>query len=778
LGIAPKRGPKQEEFPEKPGDLASALDPDFDNSSVPRRKSRRVSSMLARADLSASNDRSAFSDLATGHHNAVRRGESNGNQHGRTSNGAFGGLNGQNFSQTNHFNHSINSVVEAPVDELLDELRAGGDFEGFHNMGLDDEVFDSLRQEIVLTQVWSVPAEHTNVRYSSQHMPAKSQFKIFTLCAPASTVDDEQGNTIVICVLDPDERRLLVLTLYTKNQKSPMMGLNEHRTASTSEDDVTVISQGNVMRAKQIIDACRLDDGNISRILVLTETPDGYGELSLQAPWSVLMKVPLPGKFTISNVGSLSLDAMPSSRRERGLKRVLSTGPRGLHGLRNAKPQGLVDLVDDEGKMHQLHILMQPKNPHVRMIIEVCRAVVPGSRGGEGILVTWWNVMQWLRLESIDAEDLEWTALVISLFSMVLGLSDALEPVHNRTSVKRKSRSILLRSSSGVDLESWEIMRSKESSNGNPSPPWSGHQGWQWLSDGEGRDLQPKNDSGPHATFLPVSSEAGGFLRKHAKLASEFVSSTLGQSSIPGILPSVGDANPENRKAALVDIFVGLHLLHEERKLDTATAESFSTGCVSLTPVLCQIARWIGWTNWAAAYDVEDASMSGLDYDAGSPVESSPHEPFGCPSIYEWIQACLTKHVLMPFPTLPEIVATRLSKPLNNTREWSKLTPRTFMFAQFFSSIQSNWSPAQFVEALSSAGMNIQLLETLPEAVLAPLQEAILLCQAEPPTTWSKKLLAMVGREDVNMLLTPGQRPRQCQATLLVSVNPCENRIY
>lgn len=771
LGVAPKRATKQEDKMEHPADLVSALDPDFDNAVTPRRKSRRVSSMLARADLSASHDRSAFSDLATGHHNVTaRRGESLGSQHGRTSIGAFAAVNSQSFSQGNHLNQSINSLLEAPVDELLDELRAGGDFEGFHNMGLDDDEFDALRQEIVLTHVWSVPAEHTNVRYSSQHTPAKSQFKIFTLSAPPSTVDEQQGNTIVICVLDPDERRLLVLTLYTKTHKTAKIDLNER-----SEKDVTVVSPGLVTRAKGVIDACRLDDGDISRILVLTETPDGYGELSLQAPWSVLMKVPLPGKFTISNIRNLSLDATPSARREGGFKRVLSKGPRGLHGLRNAKPHGLVDLIDDEGKMHQLHILMRPRNPHVRTIIDVCRAVVPGSRGGEGVLVTWWNVMQWLRLESIDAEDAEWTAVVITLFSMVLGLGNTLKPVQNRTHAKRKSRSSLLRSSSGADLESWEIMQSQEASNGNPSPPWSANQGWRWLSEEERQDFGSKNDPDSHAPiFIPASSERATFLRKHVTLAREFVSSTLGQSSIPGTLPTVGNASPESRKAALVDIIIGLHLIHEEQKLDTTRADSFSTGVASLAPVLSQIARWIRWTNWINVYDVEEVSMLGVDFDAGPQVESPPQEPFGCPSIYEWIQASLSNRALMPFLTLPELVATRSSKPLGDSREWSSLTPRTILFAQFFSSMQSKWSSAQFVEALSSAGMDIHLLETLPEAVLAPLQEAIVQCQTEPPTTWSKALLAMVGREDVNMLLTPGQRPRQLQSTLLVSEKQSE----
>ena len=88
---------------------------------------------------------------------------------------------------------------------------------------------------------------------------------------------------------------------------------------------------------------------------------------------------------------------------------------------------------------------------------------------------------------------------------------------------------------------------------------------------------------------------------------------------------------------------------------------------------------------------------------------------------------------------------------------------------QFFASMQVDWSSSQFVEALSGAGMDLLLLETLPEAVLAPLQEAIVQCQTEPPTAWSKDLLTIVGREDVNMLLSPGQRPRNIQPTLLVS---------
>jgi len=608
----------QDESRDKVSDFASTLDPDFENTAIPRRKSRRVSSMLARADLSASHERSAFSELATGlQHSTARRAESLGSQHPRTSIGTYATANGPSFHQASHFNSSLNSYLEAPVDELLDELRAGGDFEGFHNMGLDDEEFDGLKQEVIFTKVCNVSAEHTNLRYSSQHLPASTQCKIFTLVAPPSAADDKQGNTIVICALDSDEKKLLVLTLYTQTHKADIDLPPSHVSGMKSERDITVVSLGRTMRANKVIDACRIDDGLVSRILLLTETPDGYGELTLQAPWCELMKVPLPPKFAISNIRDLSHNPTPRAKREGGFKRVLSQGPRALRGLRNSKPRGLVDLVDDEGKMHQLQIILQPRNPHVCKILEVCRSVLPGSRGGEGILNGWWNVMQWLRLESIDAVDAEWTALIIVLFSMVLSLGNLSKPAKHHTHAKRKSRGGFLRSSSGAhsDLESWEVMQEQEASNGNPLPSWVNNSGWKWLTDND-TGLQDKDSESP-SLFLSNGSDRGSFVRKHVKLAREFASTKFGQNAISSCLPTSGDRGIESRKAALIDTFICLHLFREEQRLDTTAADSCSTGVASLSPVLAQVATWLGWQNWVRHYKFEDASLLDMDYDNG-----------------------------------------------------------------------------------------------------------------------------------------------------------------
>jgi anaphase-promoting complex subunit 1 len=154
-----------------------------------------------------------------------------------------------------------------------------------------------------------------------------------------------------------------------------------------------------------------------------------------------------------------------------------------------------------------------------------------------------------------------------------------------------------------------------------------------------------------------------------------------------------------------------------------------------------------------------------------SSVEPAISEPYECPSIYQWIQSCFTTLHGAQFITFPALLSARapsLAREARHLEQWTRLTPRTLLFEKFFGLMQPNWSSIQFVEALAEAGMDTLLLETLPEAVLGPLREALVQCQMEPPTTWSKDLLAIAGREDVNMLLTPGQRPKHTQSSLLV----------
>ena len=101
----------------------------------------------------------------------------------------------------------------------------------------------------------------------------------------------------------------------------------------------------------------------------------------------------------------------------------------------------------------------------------------------------------------------------------------------------------------------------------------------------------------------------------------------------------------------------GLHLLREEQKLDIASADSLDAGVASLTPILAQMCRWLGWAKWVAAYDVEDASMSGVAFESTAIVDIP--QPFDPPAIYDWIEGCLLTRKAAPFLTLGDIIASR-----------------------------------------------------------------------------------------------------------------------
>lgn len=124
----------------------------------------------------------------------------------------------------------------------------------------------------------------------------------------------------------------------------------------------------------------------------------------------------------------------------------------------------------------------------------------------------------------------------------------------------------------------------------------------------------------------------------------------------------------------------------------------------------------------------------------------------------------------MPLITISDILSRSLKFSANYSQDRCKrITPRTLIFKRFFELVSTDWLPAQIVESYYFAGGNALILETLPEAILAPLQEAIIYCQSAPPSNWSENLLALIGREDVNMSLTPGQKLRVTQPKISVS---------
>uniref|UniRef100_A0A0D2XUX7 Anaphase-promoting complex subunit 1 N-terminal domain-containing protein n=1 Tax=Fusarium oxysporum (strain Fo5176) TaxID=660025 RepID=A0A0D2XUX7_FUSOF len=753
----PGKRPRKSERLEKPMiDLVSSLEQqDKEGSGVARRSSRRVSSMLARADLSASHERAILPDQPLlSSHVGARRHESQGS-HARLS---------ANYAHQIH--PSLSSLLAAPFYEGLDE--------GFHNMGLDDHEFDGLQHEILFTKLHSVPMNNSNVRYSDQ--PARTQTKVFILVAPPFAIDGHDQSQLLIGIQDATERRLQLLTLELGIQRGTNMGAKPGK--KNIPDGTTVVATVVDRRhAQNVVDSCKLMDGDHSAILILSESMDGRHELSTQAPWSVLTKISLSLLF-VDNTRSLQYRGRVVDRDVTQRKsEVIDFSNGSIVGVRHPRQGGIVDVVDAEGRLHELRIQLEPRSPHVRRVLDVCRSILPHALG-EHIFAGWLHCMQWIGGHDETSTDIEWSAMTILLLSLFLSLGRTdTKPFPKTRQLPRRRRHPSGSFGSIKESEDWGSLEKAETSNSLGCPTWMMNGGWQWALDEDGDDSGDENLS---TTFIS----------KHISMAKEYMVSILGETAFgaAGYMPTALGKSMESRRKVAVDVFMGLHLLLEEEKLDIMTPEFRPPGRADLRVIMCQIARWLKWPSFIAIYeagiqeDVDQRHDSGIFVNRlcdakltiGSDLNLRPAipQPPVRPDVVNWIQSRLTGERRVPYITPADVyyAGSQLSEAeKSQDRRWESILPRTLMFKQFFKFMKPSTSAVQMVEAMRDAGITPLILDTLPEAILSPLRDAISLCQPHPPTSWSKDLLELVDRRDISLILAPGKQPKPSASKILFS---------
>ena len=169
--------------------------------------------------------------------------------------------------------------------------------------------------------------------------------------------------------------------------------------------------------------------------------------------------------------------------------------------------------------------------------------------------------------------------------------------------------------------------------------------------------------------------------------------------------------------------------------------------------------------NWSCKVDDRANRFADLNLRPGIP------QPPVRPDIIDWIQSRLTGDRRVPYITPADVyyTGTRLSEAEKlQDKRWEATVPRTLMFKQFFGFLKPSTTAVQMVEAMRDAGITPLVLDSLPEAVLIPLRDAISLCQPLPPTSWSKDLLELVDRKDISLILAPGKRPKPSVSKILV----------
>lgn len=140
--------------------------------------------------------------------------------------------------------------------------------------------------------------------------------------------------------------------------------------------------------------------------------------------------------------------------------------------------------------------------------------------------------------------------------------------------------------------------------------------------------------------------------------------------------------------------------------------------------------------------------------------------------ILTWIQGHLAASRGTEYPTLSDLYANATRDDLGGRlrgRLWTRLTPRTLMFEKLFARLGATTHRTEAVVAMHECGFTPQILETLPESILTPLQDMISLCQPNPPPSWPKDLLALVSRTDISSVLQPTKTWRVVGSDIKVS---------
>lgn len=558
----------------KSDDIALALGEENEGDKI-RRQSRRVSSLLARADLSASHERTTFAEQAIPSSHAESRRMTG--ARARQS----GGPGPLNLSTTHSMNN-LGNLLETPTpDDLLDELG------GFHDMGLEDHSFDGLTREILFTKVHSVAMDNSNVRYSLSNQPARAQSKVFIVDAPPFATDENGKRDLLICIQDKLDKRLQLLPLRVECQPKPEISTRDG-TGVDGELVIIKITPDVLRRAHNVVDSCKVFDGDQAMILILSENTAGQRELSIQAPWSAMSTLALPTLYA-DNLGSLEYVGTHVNREVKGRRSVgTNLSASDITKIRHSRTSGVVDLEDQSGDTHRIQIQLQPRNAQVRSVLQVCQSVLP-VEFSEKLLAGWWQIFKWIGDQDVDVPNMEWSSLVIEILSLFLSLSPDLSLATSRSTPRR-------RKSLDPSTATWEKMNTFAAPNASAFPPWMQSHAWRWVLETETPNFTPTQSAPGHEDFLTG----------HIRLAKLFMSSTTGQAAFgsAGYLPTAPSQSPEDRGRAAWGIAYGLHLLLEEQKLDVMIPEYSSLGRANVRVLLCQICSWLGWHDLMALHQL------------------------------------------------------------------------------------------------------------------------------------------------------------------------------
>ena len=710
---ASSRKPTRQEEEEA---MASQMDPDYQlvASQQTARESRRISSL--NADVRASQNMTNPGSVgAGGRRNASfggpneRRSLGHRKSRGSTPASVFSrslGLDDDMMDLDSSLDPDGDETVEAVVRHVRATFEAAGADSIFS--GADKE----FKREVVVRKLHSFPL-------ASQSPPTESAFGRLRVAM--------LGDQHLLSTREEQRINVYVHDVATKNLQCLRLSV-KHRTlwpelAKSSRIAIPVVDAD--VRLGQCTDIVKIKDGLVQGLLLA----DRGLILSLddQTPLPISVSAPYRMYDTFhvfSTNGQVDRDV--------GKNRILEGLPRGTLELRHPGSSGRYDEVGKDGICHRREIRLWPKDAYIGQLLQVLRSTMPAEQA-DAVPGVWRLAYASIfthseRLVGTRAS-LEVAAFVTTVLSFTLHLID------ERARAALNLSRVAAGKQKTTGIGSLRLQREERGLNLSTRYPWS------WMS-----ELSPTSAYSP--TAQGQEAEKDQLLIVAASLADELL-----QSGGPWMSKRSLSLSP----SSVVRLMLGLHIFGEEQKL--CTLSSGGLGRPAIAALIAQLGSWLGIRSWSYAsgqyYELEDASEEQWVFMKSTPrfLEQMPlmEEPVG---VLQWFECALMTRSGERYPCLADVVALDSSLLLSDaSRETlANMTPRIRALSKTLVSTAGLNTPAvATVELMARHHITGETLETLPESIAASFKEAISKCERHPPTTWSRNLLDLVGREDLDI---------------------------
>ncbi|CAI6338831.1 unnamed protein product [Periconia digitata] len=767
--------------------LTSQLNPAFDPARQPN-ESRRVSSLLSRAELSTSFDRTAFQDLATQRHSlgGSFNASFGASQRSRHSLGnerlSFGGFNpsrhrastpGSMTSRLSLGGASVDDTFDETMDDTFDTIEDYDELDDLFaplDAGTAQDSMESLRKEMIMSVVTEIPVQSFlkpgRFALDDPTVEPKSSSKVFSMTAPFNSATLHERKLYMYIVHSSLEHPLECELAISRKRLSPSASTTPANMQTTAPRYACVPRFIQVQELKGTRDAVKISDGYAERVATLMASDAGKPCISISAGWGIH----LPTSFTLETAKLFNPYAILQDEQSRvtaGLKRTVNIKTPLLE-IYCPGPTGTFEVIDRESHRYSNQIRLLPKHGRVAALFRVLSLILP-NHAGDFLLEIWWNIRKELPIEQQHDSQNEWTAFVATLFTLAMPFIDERSRKTGRRSKSAHGRGIersQLEGSGEDENSAWRTMCNRQLSHSN-AKSWQSN-AWQWVHQAYPAFEMTSPLSKSTRKYQSPSIGQQIARKQHvlvlcADLARQFNQSPIGKAANDHWRRLSPSEKQDLRISTLSEIVVILHLYREELKLNVLANDDTAHEVGSMAPVLAQLGHWLRWDAWGrrqgAYYDLDGGSSEQWVYEDTSFVPSVRlhSQPWDTPpSILEWLSVVSGARTYTPFPTLATLIRKSKASPhssVNIDEVVAAATPRTVALQRFFRDLDHTLGPRKAVELIEKVGITMQMLSTFPEAAQAPLMEFITRCQTNPPTTWSRSLLRLIQREDMDLAM-------------------------